>query len=65
MEILNVMWFCGRTNVGIVRVKDFDEIKYYISAVDGFMEDKDKQFIADWGCSFPNDAGDLLFGVNE
>jgi hypothetical protein len=62
MEILDVMWFCGRTNVGIVKVNDeYDGIKYYIGSVMGFREEDDKKFIAEWGSTFPKDAGDLLF----
>lgn len=62
MYIHDVMWFCGRTNVGIVMVNDeYDGVKYYISAVSGVDEEYDKQFIADWGSTFPKDAGDALF----
>ena len=62
MEILDVKWFCGRTNVGIVMVNDeYDGIKYYIASVDGINEEIDKKFIADWGSTFPKDAGDQLF----
>ena len=58
------MWFCGRTNVGIVQAEnDFDGIKYYIGAVEGLDEEEDKLFIANWGSSFPKDVGNLLFGV--
>lgn len=69
MKILDVLWFCGRTNVGIVRVEDeYDGIKYYIASPPdvGTMrssEEEDIQFIADWGSSFPKAAGDVLFGV--
>lgn len=66
MKILDVRWFCGRSNVGIVRVEDeFDGIKYYIGACKGMDEDMDKQWIADWGSTFPQDAGDILFGVKQ
>jgi hypothetical protein len=68
--ILDVMWFCGRSNVGIVRVKDeWDGIKYYIGSPP-FMEyaphneDADKIWIAEWGSTFPRDVGDVLFGVD-
>ena len=62
MEILDVMWFCGRTNVGIVMVNDeYDGIKYYIASVDGINEELDKKFISEWGSTFPKDAGDRLF----
>ena len=64
MKILDTKWFCGRTNVGIVRVEDeYDGIKYYIASVEGFDETVDAEFIADWGSTFPKDAGDRLFGV--
>ena len=69
MKILDVLWFCGRTNVGIVRVEDeYDGIKYYIGSPPdaGTMrssEEEDIQFIADWGSTFPKHAGDVLFGV--
>jgi hypothetical protein len=28
-------------------------------------EEVDKEHIAAWGSTFPNDAGDLLFGINQ
>lgn len=64
-----VVWFCGRTNVGIVRIEPFDhdesgEHSYRIAAVDGYDEASDAQFIADYGSTFPKDAGDVLFGRN-
>ena len=65
MNILDVRWFCGRTNVGIVQVKDeFNGIKYYISAVSGNDETVDARFIAEYGSTFPTDAGNVLFRVN-
>lgn len=65
MKILDVRWFCaGHGNVGIVKVdQDFEGIKYYIGQCDGDDEETDTQWIADWGSTFPNDAGDALFGV--
>jgi len=63
--IQDVRWFCGRTNVGIVRVMNqCCEIKYYIASVEGGDEQKDMEFIASWGSSFPKPVGDMLFGVN-
>jgi hypothetical protein len=45
MEILDVKWFCGRTNVGIVMVDDeYGGIKYYIASVSGANEEIDKKF---------------------
>ena len=65
-KILDVMWFCGRSNVGIVRVKDeYEGIKYYIGSPRGEDEDTDKMWIASWGSTFPRDAGDKLFGVED
>lgn len=64
MKILDVKWFCGRTNVGIARVEDeYDGINYYIASVVGFDENDDAHFIADYGSTFPKEAGDKLFGV--
>jgi hypothetical protein len=68
MKILDVMWFCGRSTVGIVRVEDeWDGIKYYIgsppfSEYSPSSEDEDKNWIASWGSSFPTKMGDILFG---
>lgn len=64
MKILDVRWFCGTTNVGIVRVEDpYDGIKYYVSSVTGMDEKIDMEFIAAYGATFPNDVGDVLFGA--
>lgn len=62
MKILNVRWF---NSIGIVRVEDeYEGIKYYIGYADTGTEESDKQHIADWGNRFPNDAGDVLFGIS-
>ena len=68
--VRDVRWFCGRTMVGIVQVEDqYDGIKYYIASppgeANGHNEQEDIDFIADWGSTFPKQAGDLLFGVVE
>ena len=64
MKILDVRWFCGRTNVGIVRVQFNDgDTKYYISGILGNDQQEDMEYIASWGSYFPDDAGDVLFGV--
>lgn len=67
-EILGVMWYCaGHGNVGIVRVlSSSGDIKYYIGQVDGHYPEEDKEWIASWGSPlYPNEAGDLIFGVKE
>ena len=66
MKILDVMWFSGRSHVGVVRVEDeWDGIKYYVGAPPFVMsEDEDKEWIASWGSSFPKSVGDHLFGVD-
>jgi hypothetical protein len=66
-EILDVMWFCaGHGNVGIVRVHDqYEGRKYYIGQCSGINEDLDKNHIANWGSTFSNKAGDILFGVDD
>jgi hypothetical protein len=64
MKILNTHWFKGG---GIVRVEtEYEGIKYYIGTwgpLGGMNEVKDANFIANYGNSFPNRAGDVLFGV--
>ena len=63
--IKDVVWFCGSSNVGIVKVKDpYDGYKYYIGSPpnSGYDEDEDAQWIADWGSSFPVASGSILFG---
>ncbi len=64
MKILETYWFMGG---GIVRVlTDENEIKYYIRGIAEMSNDadEDRQYIADWGNTFPNAAGDALFGMN-
>jgi len=64
MEVLGVRWFSGRGCVGLVRVNmPYEGIQYYIGPADGLDEDIDVMQIAEWGARFPDDAGDLLFGV--
>lgn len=59
MKILDVRWF---NKVGIVKVDDeYSGVRYYIRHIEGQDEVHDKQMIAYWGNSFPNDAGDVLF----
>lgn len=66
MKILGVRWFCSHSTIGIVRVEvPFDGIKYYIGGGSGMDERVDIEHIAAFGSYFPNDAGDLLFGVNQ
>jgi hypothetical protein len=66
MKILDVRWF---NSVGIVRVEDpYEGIKYYIKQLDEDLElfgteEQGMKYIADWGNTFPKDAGDVLFGV--
>ena len=61
MKILDAIWF---NKVGIVRVEDeYEGIKYYIKEVDGLNEEDDIWKVADWGSTFPKNAGDVLFGV--
>jgi hypothetical protein len=65
MKILDTYWFTNRDDTtGIVRVEtDYDGIKYYISPVSGDDERMDAQYVAEWGSTFPSNAGDVLFGV--
>lgn len=65
---MNVIWFSGRSCVGIVRIEDpYDGVKYYIGCppgeAHGNNEEEDTQWIADWGAKFPKEIGDKLFGI--
>ena len=71
IKIVDVRWFCGRSNVGVVCVEDtYDEpkhVKYYIGSppmneYSPNSEWEDINWIADWGSRFPKEAGDKLFG---
>jgi hypothetical protein len=62
MKILNVYWFSGG---GIVEVEtDYDGVEYRIGTwgpLGGLDEEKDADFIAEWGNKFPDSAGKELF----
>lgn len=64
MKILDTYWF---NNGGIVRVEtEHDGIKYFIRSIDSGKngdELEDATYIAEWGNTFPSDAGDVLFGL--
>jgi hypothetical protein len=63
-KILNSYWFNGG---GIIRVEtDYDGICYFIGCPPSYglnTEEEDIRWIADWGNSFPVQAGDVLFGI--
>ena len=65
MKILDSMWFI---NCGIVRVQtDYEGIRYYIRGIQSnewSTPEKDAELIADWGSSFPDSVGDVLFGIS-
>lgn len=68
MQLIDVRWFCGRTQVGIVQVNEpYEGIKYYIASPPGEAKgyNEDIRFIAEWGSTFPKDVGDVLFGVDD
>lgn len=57
----SVRWFAGQSCVGVVRVDNGYEIKYYIGVGKGYDEQDDIAFIASFGSTFPTDAGEVLF----
>lgn len=65
MKVLDSIWFI---NCGIVRIEDeYEGIKYYIRGIQSnewSTPEKDEQFVAEWGSTFPREAGDILFGVD-
>ena len=67
MTLLDIRWFNGPTLIGIARTEDeWEGIKYYIRAIpDSTTAIEDALLVADWGSTFPKDAGDVLFGVAE
>ena len=67
MKPLRVQWFNSvKGTVGIAMCEDdFGNISYRLSAIDGFNENVDVNHIAAWGARFPNNAGDVLFGVGK
>lgn len=66
MKILGVEWFCGRANIGIVRVEtEFSGIEYRMTTCSGLDKTVDVQHIADYGSPFPSDAGDVLFRIKK
>ena len=66
MTVLDVRWFSGTSCVGVVKVDmPHEGIKYFISGCTGQNEEVDKEHIAAWGATFPNDVGDMLFGFDK
>ena len=65
-KVLGVVWFGGRSTIGIVKVEDeYDGIKYLIGACQGSLDSEadDIQYIVDWGSHFPQGAGQALFDL--
>lgn len=54
----NVVWF---NTVGVVRVRNKHETKYFIKEVKGQDEFSDYTSILNWGSKFPPLAGEILF----
>ncbi len=66
MKVLDVRWFSGQSCVGIVRCDvPYEGIKYYIGPAMGGNEEIDKEHISAWGARFPDNIGDMLFGINN
>lgn len=67
MKPLRVKWFTstkGTVGIGMCE-DDFGNIEYRISAIDGFNENVDANHVAAWGARFPDNAGEVLFGVGK
>jgi hypothetical protein len=65
MDVLGSVWFTNRNScIGIVRVKtEYDGIKYFIANTHGKNQKEDEEHVALWGSTFPQEAGDILFGI--
>lgn len=61
MKVVDTYWFNGG---GIVRVLEDDGVvRYYIRGIEmSNSAENDAQKIAEWGNSFPREAGEALFG---
>lgn len=66
MKFLDVLWFSGGNTVGIVRCDvEYEGIRYYIGAANCGLEEKDIEYIMAYGARFPENIGDMLFGINK
>lgn len=65
MKVLDSIWFI---NCGIVKVQtEYDGIKYYIRGLqehEWSTPEHDAQYVAEWGSTFPQEVGDILFGAD-
>lgn len=60
MKILGVRWM--NSVIGVLKVDiEYDGVKYLIGVGKGLSEDDDIQYIADYGSTFPPEAGRALF----
>lgn len=66
LTVTDVRWFSGTSCVGIVKaIDDHSGVKYYIGSASNIDEIFDADHIMRWGAKFPNEVGDLLFGVTQ
>lgn len=66
LKVVDVRWFSSTSCVGIVRAHDeHTGTKYYIGNASGTNEEFDANHIMSWGAKFPEEAGNLLFGVEN
>lgn len=57
----NVTHYFFNSTIGIVRVDNSFEVKYYIKAISGRSLAHDIIEVAKWGNTFPKEAGEALF----
>lgn len=67
MKVVDAIWFTnGSGCIGIVMVKDNGpDPMFYISSVLGHHEEDDREFVMNYGATFPFEAGLTLFGVKR
>lgn len=65
MKIIKTTWFSNsQGTIGIVMTETEENgIRYHIGKAIIGDEGEDAQYIADFGASFPKEAGDALFGI--
>ena len=68
MRVLASHWFSSaRGTIGVVKAFDEDTgaVCYRISPVDGFTRAVDENCVMAFGASFPEAAGEVIFGKDE
>lgn len=62
-EILAVKWFSGKDTVGFVLTRSsVFEIRAFVGVAQGFDEESDARYIAEWGAEVSQEIAEAVFG---